>query len=302
MAQSTQVVQTKMLDYFFSLRKLHTVAFQPIVELADRRAVRVRVPVPAGHADAAAVDRRRSSRRRSTRTAASSSTSTSSRPSSSGSAALEADRRASAGTPPRRYAINLTPVQPARSARSRPRRWPPMVRGGRPRPPPDHDRVHRAAVGPRHRAAPAPGQGAAPARLRVRGRRRRRRLRELRADRRAAADRSSRSTATSSTASATTTPSRRWSRRSSRSAGGSARTLLAEGIERRADLAALTALGVELGQGYLLGRPAADPPRRADRAAAPPRPSARGPPARAARQRPDADRLAARRARVPSRA
>ena len=35
--------------------------------------------------------------------------------------------------------------------------------------------------------------------------------------------------------------------------------LLAEGIERRADLAALTSLGVELGQGYLLGKPAADP-------------------------------------------
>ena len=34
MAQSTQVVQTKMLDYFFSLRKLHRVAFQPIVDLA----------------------------------------------------------------------------------------------------------------------------------------------------------------------------------------------------------------------------------------------------------------------------
>ena len=34
MAQSTQVVQTKMLDYFFSLRKLHRIAFQPIVELA----------------------------------------------------------------------------------------------------------------------------------------------------------------------------------------------------------------------------------------------------------------------------
>ena len=30
--------------------------------------------------------------------------------------------------------------------------------------------------------------------------------------------------------------------------------LLAEGIERRADLAALTALDVEFGQGYLLGR------------------------------------------------
>ena len=57
MAQSTQVVQTKMLDYFFSLRKLHTIAFQPIVTLVDRRAVRVRVPVPPAHADAAAVDR-----------------------------------------------------------------------------------------------------------------------------------------------------------------------------------------------------------------------------------------------------
>src|SRR4029078_13588355 len=34
MAQSTQVVQTKMLDYFFSLRKLHTFAFQPIVTIA----------------------------------------------------------------------------------------------------------------------------------------------------------------------------------------------------------------------------------------------------------------------------
>jgi EAL domain-containing protein (putative c-di-GMP-specific phosphodiesterase class I) len=35
--------------------------------------------------------------------------------------------------------------------------------------------------------------------------------------------------------------------------------LLAEGIERRADLAMLTALGVDLGQGYLIGRPAAEP-------------------------------------------
>ncbi|MEA2654514.1 MAG: hypothetical protein QOI37_1741 [Chloroflexota bacterium] len=34
MAQSTQVVQTKMLDYFFSLRKLHAMAYQPIVTLA----------------------------------------------------------------------------------------------------------------------------------------------------------------------------------------------------------------------------------------------------------------------------
>ena len=34
MAQSTQIVQTKMLDYFFSLRRLHTVAYQPIVNIA----------------------------------------------------------------------------------------------------------------------------------------------------------------------------------------------------------------------------------------------------------------------------
>ncbi len=38
MAQSSMVVQTKMLDYFFSLRTLHRVAFQPIVELIDRPA------------------------------------------------------------------------------------------------------------------------------------------------------------------------------------------------------------------------------------------------------------------------
>ncbi|HEY4633189.1 MAG TPA: EAL domain-containing protein [Candidatus Limnocylindrales bacterium] len=33
MAQTTHVVQTKMLDYFFSLRRLHGVVFQPIVDL-----------------------------------------------------------------------------------------------------------------------------------------------------------------------------------------------------------------------------------------------------------------------------
>jgi EAL domain-containing protein (putative c-di-GMP-specific phosphodiesterase class I) len=34
MSQTSQVVQTKMLDYFFSLRTLHHVVFQPIVDLA----------------------------------------------------------------------------------------------------------------------------------------------------------------------------------------------------------------------------------------------------------------------------
>jgi EAL domain-containing protein (putative c-di-GMP-specific phosphodiesterase class I) len=78
--------------------------------------------------------------------------------------------------------------------------------------------------------------------------------------------------------------------------------LLAEGIERRADLAALMTLGVELGQGYLLGRPAGQPeaPRKlepADRRIATVR---RGSPSRAE----PADRAAATRprARVPSRA
>jgi EAL domain-containing protein (putative c-di-GMP-specific phosphodiesterase class I) len=51
--------------------------------------------------------------------------------------------------------------------------------------------------------------------------------------------------------------------------------LLAEGIEKRADLVTLTGLGVDLGQGYLLGKPAPDltPPRaviQPARQAAPP--------------------------------
>ena len=47
--------------------------------------------------------------------------------------------------------------------------------------------------------------------------------------------------------------------------------LVAEGIETRSDLATLVELGVEFGQGYLIGRPEPEPDR------APPRP---GPPAR----------------------
>jgi EAL domain-containing protein (putative c-di-GMP-specific phosphodiesterase class I) len=42
--------------------------------------------------------------------------------------------------------------------------------------------------------------------------------------------------------------------------------LLAEGIEKRADLIALKELGVDYGQGYLLGKPSPTPesPRRVD--------------------------------------
>ena len=79
--------------------------------------------------------------------------------------------------------------------------------------------------------------------------------------------------------------------------------LLAEGIERRADLAALTGLGVELGQGFLLGRPALEPlpPRRVDlldRRLG----SARAQASRHAASAGPALDAAARRARVPSRA
>ncbi len=38
MSQSAQVIQTKMLDLFFALRASHGVAFQPIVDLANRQA------------------------------------------------------------------------------------------------------------------------------------------------------------------------------------------------------------------------------------------------------------------------
>jgi EAL domain-containing protein (putative c-di-GMP-specific phosphodiesterase class I) len=39
MAQSSQLVQTKMLDYFFALKDVHGIAYQPIVELESGRLV-----------------------------------------------------------------------------------------------------------------------------------------------------------------------------------------------------------------------------------------------------------------------
>jgi EAL domain-containing protein (putative c-di-GMP-specific phosphodiesterase class I) len=39
MAQSSQMMQSKMLDYFFTLKNLHGLAYQPIVELASGRLV-----------------------------------------------------------------------------------------------------------------------------------------------------------------------------------------------------------------------------------------------------------------------
>ena len=119
MAQSTQVIQTKMLDYFFSLRKLHRIAFQPIVELATGQLYEYEclfrpdmpmLPQSIGSVVQAAIDTDRgveldvyivtTALEQIGR--------------------LEADGR-KAGIEPRRYAINLTPwsgVQGSRPARS----------------------------------------------------------------------------------------------------------------------------------------------------------------------------------------
>jgi EAL domain-containing protein (putative c-di-GMP-specific phosphodiesterase class I) len=108
MAQTTHVVQTKMLDYFFSLRRLHGVVFQPIVDLeADQlheyeclfRPDMPMLPQSISSIVQAAIDTDRSIEldlflvttilER--------------------CGAIEAERRA-AGEPRRRYAVNVTPA------------------------------------------------------------------------------------------------------------------------------------------------------------------------------------------------
>ena len=180
MAQSTQVVQTKMLDYFFSLRKLHAIAFQPIVTLETGRPVRIRVPLPAADADAPAVDhlgRQRGDQHGSWRRARR--LHRVERPRSGRQDRGRQPRGRPAAAPLRDQPDPGQPARPGLRA-GRPRDPGP---GRGPRPAPDHHRVHRAAVGLRHRRAPASGPRPAPDRLRVRGRRRGRRLRELRAHR-----------------------------------------------------------------------------------------------------------------------
>ena len=265
MAQSTQVVQTKMLDYFFSLRKLHKIAFQPIVTLANGELYEYEclfrpdmpmLPQSITSVVQAAINTDRGVELDVYIVAT----------------ILDAGRRGSR-RPPRDGRQAAPPLrdqpdalQPARSGvRGGGHRRPgPCGRAG---PAPDHDRMHRAAVGLGHRRPPAPGPGAAQARLRLRGRRRRGRLRELRPHRRAAPDvikidrdivhGIGHDDAKQALVEAFVSFGRRIGAR-----------LLAEGIERRADIAALTTLGVDLGQGYLLGRPAAEPAPPADRARA----------------------------------
>ena len=255
MAQSTQVVQTKMLDYFFSLRKLHTFAYQPIVTLATGELYEYEclfrphmpmLPQSISSVVQAAINTDRGVELDTYIVATA----------LERIGRLEATAR-EAGMPPRRYAINLTPfslldhgVRGVRAGRPGPRR--------RPRAAPDHDRVHRAAVVPdlaqlqrQVKALRRLGFGFAvddagagyasfaliaalePSVIKI--------------------DRDivhglSHDDAKQALVEAFVSFGRRIGAH-----------LLAEGIERRADLAALTSLGVELGQGYLLGKPAAEP-------------------------------------------
>jgi EAL domain-containing protein (putative c-di-GMP-specific phosphodiesterase class I) len=255
MAQTTQVVQTKTLDYFFSLRSLHAVAFQPIVSLEDGtlheyeclfRPVMPMLPQSIASIVQAAIDTGRSIEldvflvttilER--------------------AGAIERERRAS-GRPPNRYAVNLTPAS-LLDPRFESAAMAAMVRA--------------ADLDPRQITLECTEQQAVsdvvPLRRAVKALRRlgfgfavddagagyasfaliaALRPTVIKIDRDIVAG-IARDDAKQALVEAFVSFGRRIGAH-----------LLAEGIERRADLATLTALGVELGQGYLLGKPAADP-------------------------------------------
>jgi EAL domain-containing protein (putative c-di-GMP-specific phosphodiesterase class I) len=260
MAQSTQVVQTKMLDYFFSLRKLHGFAYQPIVTLETGalyeyeclfRPDMPMLPQSIASIVQAAINTDRGVELDSYIMA---------------TALDKIDRietvRRAAGEPRHRYAINLMP-----SSLLDPAFEPAAV----------SERVRAANLEPRQLTLECTEQqsvsdvGAMQRRVRA--------LRRLgfgfAVDDAGAGyasfaliaalrpsvikiDRDvvhgvSRNDAKQALVEAFVSFGRRIGAH-----------LLAEGIERRADLVALKGLGVELGQGYLLGRPAAEPlpPRR----------------------------------------
>ena len=263
MAQSTQAVQTKMLDYFFSLRRLHGVAFQPIVELPSGRLHEYEclsrpempmLPQSISSIVLAAINTGRAVEldgflvamilERVGR--------------------LEAVVRA-AGGEPRRYAINLTPaslLDPAFDATTLASR----VRGA------DLE-THQITIECTEQQAVS---DVVPLQRQVKALRRlgfgfavddagagyasftliaALRPSIIKIDREIV-NGIARDDAKQALVEAFVSFGRRIGAR-----------LLAEGIERRTDLATLTELGVDLGQGYLLGRPTAEPglPRRMDR-------------------------------------
>ena len=302
MAQSTQVVQTKMLDYFFSLRKLHRIAFQPIVELATGRLYEYEclfrpdmpmLPQSIGSVVQAAIDTDRG-----VELDVYIVTTTLEQ-----IGRLEADGR-KAGIEPRRYAINLTPfslLDPAFDAPA----LDALVRGAGLEPcqitiecteqqsVPDIGVLHRRVKALRKAgfgfAVDDAGAGFASFSLIAA-------LRPsvIKIDREIIHG-IGHDDAKQALVEAFVSFGRRIGAH-----------LLAEGIERRADVTALTALNVEFGQGYLLGRPAFSPmePRRLERVgrAAEARRKTRASVARLARQGPDPTDPGPRRARVPSRA
>ena len=255
MAQTTQVVQTKTLDYFFSLRTLHKVAFQPIVDLATGelheyeclfRPEMPMLPQSIGAIVQAAIDTSRS---------------------------VELDiflvhailervgalerQRVASGAPPLRVAINLTPaslLDPRFDTAAL------------------TSMVEAAGLSARHITLECTEQQAVadvvPLKRAVKSLRRAGfgfavddagagyasfaliaalRPTIIKIDRDIVAG-IAHDDAKQALVEAFVSFGRRIGAR-----------LLAEGLERRADLATVTALGVDLGQGYLLGRPAVDP-------------------------------------------
>jgi len=262
MAQTTQIVQTKTLDYFFNLRNRHAIQFQPIVELATGRLYeyeclfRPEMPMLPQSITAivqAAIDTDRSIELDSFIV----------RLVLERVGALHAAREA-AGEPRIRVAINLTPatlLDGAFEARAL------------------GDRVHAAGLSPRQITLECTEQQAVsdvvPLKRQVKALRRlgfgfavddagagyasfaliaALRPSVIKIDREIV-HRLSRDDAKQALVEAFVSFGRRIGAR-----------LLAEGIEKRADLQALKTLGVELGQGYLLGRPAQvpQPPRHLD--------------------------------------
>lgn len=265
MAQSTQVVQTKTLDYFFNLRNKHSIQFQPIIEIATGelheyeclfRPDMPMLPQSISAIVQAAIDTERS---------------------------VELDqfivrvileragaiqrRREAAGQPPFRFAINLTPASLLDASFE--------ARGFA-------DTVRAVGLSPRQLTLECTEQQAVSDVLPLK--------RQVKALRRLgfgfAVDDAGAGYASFALIAALR-PSvikidREITHRLARDDAKQALVeafvsfgrrigahLLAEGIETRRDLEALRALGVEFGQGYLLGRPSADPtkPRRLDRAA-----------------------------------
>lgn len=262
MAQSTQVVQTKMLDYFFSLRKLHAMVFQPIVTLATGelyeyeclfRPQMPMLPQSITSVVQAAINTDRGVELDIYIVAT----------------ALEQIGRLEAaartvGLPPRRFAINLTPyslLDPAFEA------------------PALGQLVRAAGLDPRHITIECTEQQEVPNIGALQ--------RQVKALRRLgfgfAIDDAGAGYASFALIAALRPSVIKIDRDIVHGIGRDdakqalveafvsfgrriGAHLLAEGIERRVDLVALKKLGVDLGQGYLLGRPAADPalPRRLD--------------------------------------